>query len=137
MKNVFAFLWGGIFALGLMISDMINPQTVHSFLDLFGAWNPRLAFVMFGAILVAIFPFQWVKHHKIRQTWFHEYIELPTHRQVDKRLLIGATLFGVGWGLSGICPAPAVALISLGYLQAFYFMIAMLLGMWLYTKMIK
>ncbi|SDB94754.1 DUF6691 family protein [Acinetobacter boissieri] len=137
MRKALAFLWGGIFALGLIISDMVNPQTVQSFLDIFGQWNARLAFVMIGAILVAIIPFQLVKHRKIKHTWFNEEIRLPTQQKIDSRLLLGATLFGIGWGISGVCPAPAVALISLGYTQAIYFMVAMFLGMWLYHKVVK
>ncbi|MBF7688940.1 DUF6691 family protein [Acinetobacter rathckeae] len=137
MKKALAFLWGGIFALGLMILDMINPHTVHSFLDIFGHWNARLAFVMIGAILVAIIPFQLVKHHKINNTWFNEKIHLPTGQQIDRKLLLGATLFGIGWGISGICPAPVLALLSLGYMQAIYFIIAMLFGMWLCDKTVK
>lgn len=137
MKKALAFLWGGIFALGLMISDMINPHTVQSFLDIFGHWNARLAFVMIGAILVAILPFQLVKHHKINNTWFNEKIHLPTQQQVDRKLVLGATLFGIGWGISGICPAPVIALLSLGYMQAIYFIVAMLFGMWLCYKIIR
>lgn len=134
MKNILAFVWGSIFALGLIVSDMINPKTVQSFLDVFGHWNPQLAFVMIGAILVAIVPFQLVKSHKIKNTYFNQPIQLPEKQQIDIKLILGAILFGIGWGMVGICPAPAIALVSLGNIQAYYFMAALFLGMWLYRK---
>lgn len=130
MKNLFAFIFGSLFAIGLMISGMSNPEKVLGFLDIFGDWDISLMFVMVGAILVAIVPFQ--KAIRNPRTLFGEKINLPTNSQIDKNLIIGALLFGMGWGIAGVCPAPAITLIGLGYSEAWYFIGAMLLGIYLH-----
>ncbi|MCH7307108.1 YeeE/YedE family protein [Acinetobacter sp. NIPH 1852] len=130
MKNIFAFLFGSLFALGLMLSGMSNPAKVLGFLDIFGQWDISLMFVMIGAIAVAIIPFQ--KAIRNPKTLFGEKITLPTNTQIDKKLVIGAILFGVGWGIAGVCPAPAITLIGLGYSQIWYFITAMLFGMFIH-----
>jgi len=130
MKNIFAFIFGSIFALGLMISGMSNPAKVLSFLDILGEWDISLMFVMIGAIAVAFIPFQKAILHP--RTILGETIALPQNRQIDKKLIIGAILFGIGWGIAGICPAPALTLIGLGYTNIWYFIIAMLIGMFLH-----
>lgn len=127
MKNLFAFLFGSIFALGLLVSGMSNPEKVLSFLDVFGAWDISLVFVMIGAIAVAFIPFQ--KALRSPKTLLGEPMALPNNNQIDKKLIIGAILFGIGWGIAGICPAPALTLIGLGYFEVWYFIAAMLLGM--------
>ena len=132
MKNVFAFIFGSIFSLGLMISGMSNPEKVLSFLDIFGTWDASLAFVMIGAIIVAFVPFQRAIQHPI--TVFKEKIELPQKTQIDRNLIIGSFIFGIGWGIAGICPAPALTLIGLGHYQAMYFIAAMLLGIVVHQK---
>lgn len=132
MKNIFAFIFGGLFSIGLMISGMSNPGKVIGFLDLFGQWDPSLAFVMIGAILVTFIPFQ--KAIRKPKTIFNEKIELPNNNEIDKKLITGAFIFGVGWGIAGICPAPAFTLIGLGYYQALYFIIAMLAGVLIHRK---
>ncbi|RLZ07589.1 YeeE/YedE family protein [Acinetobacter sp. 2JN-4] len=129
MKNIFAFFFGGLFALGLMISGMSNPEKVLGFLDIFGQWDISLMFVMIGAIAVAIIPFQKAIRHP--KTLFGEKITLPTNTQIDKKLVIGAILFGIGWGIAGVCPAPAITLIGLGYSEIWYFIMAMLFGMFI------
>ncbi|MBJ9986664.1 YeeE/YedE family protein [Acinetobacter sp. S40] len=134
MKNIFAFLFGSLFSLGLMISGMSNPEKVLSFLDVFGTWDASLAFVMIGAILVAFIPFQRMKRHPI--TIFKEKVELPQNNQIDKTLVVGSFIFGIGWGIAGICPAPALTLIALGHYQAIYFIGAMLVGIILYRKIV-
>lgn len=134
MKNVMAFLLGGLFSIGLMVSGMSNPKKVLDFLDLFGAWDASLAFVMFGAILVAFIPFQMVIRQSNPKTMMGEAIDLPTNNKIDKQLMIGASLFGIGWGLAGICPAPSLTLIGLGHYQSLYFMSAMFFGVWLHKK---
>ncbi|WP_109440758.1 DUF6691 family protein [Acinetobacter haemolyticus] len=128
MKNLFAFIFGSLFAIGLMVSGMSNPEKVLGFLDLFGDWDISLMFVIVGAILVAFIPFQRAIRNP--KTLFGEKINLPTSFQIDKNLIIGALLFGVGWGIAGICPAPAITLIGLGYLEAWYFIGSMLLGIY-------
>lgn len=132
MKNILAFVFGGLFSIGLMLSGMSNPAKVISFLDLFGTWDPSLAFVMIGAILVAFIPFQKAIRKPI--TVFNEPIELPQNTQLDQKLLLGAFIFGIGWGIAGICPAPAFTLIGLGYYQAMYFIIAMLAGVFIHRR---
>lgn len=132
MKNLIAFLLGGLFSLGLMISGMANPEKVLSFLDVFGDWDPSLVLVMAGAIGVALIPFQWALRHPNTTTVYGEKIELPQQTQIDSKLIGGSTLFGIGWGIAGICPAPSLTLIGLGYSQALYFITAMLLGIWGY-----
>ncbi|AYO54328.1 YeeE/YedE family protein [Acinetobacter wuhouensis] len=133
MKNILAFVFGGLFSIGLMISGMSNPAKVIGFLDLFGQqWDPSLAFVMIGAILVAFIPFQLAIRKPV--TVFNEPIDLPKNNQLDKKLLLGAFIFGIGWGIAGICPAPAFTLIGLGYYQAAYFIIAMLVGVLIHRK---
>lgn len=137
MKNLYAFLLGCLFALGLMISGMSNPTKVQNFLDIFGNWDPSLAFVMGGAILVAIVPFQYAMRHPQQRTVFQEKIELPARSQIDKKLVIGSSLFGMGWGIAGICPAPSFTLLGLGYQDALYFVIAMFVGVWGHRILIK
>ncbi|MGA6135429.1 DUF6691 family protein [Acinetobacter dispersus] len=127
MKNLFAFLFGSIFALGLLVSGMSNPEKVLSFLDVFGAWDISLMFVMIGAIVVAFIPFQ--KALRSPKTLLGESMALPKNNQIDKKLITGAILFGIGWGIAGICPAPALTLIGLGYFEVWYFIAAILLGM--------
>jgi len=135
MKNIFAFIFGSLFSLGLMISGMSNPEKVLGFLDIFGQWDISLMFVMLGAIAVAFIPFQ--KAIKNPKTLFNEQIQLPTNTQIDQRLIAGAFIFGIGWGIAGICPAPALTLIGLGYFEALYFIVAMLLGMLIYQVLNK
>lgn len=130
MKNLFAFIFGGLFALGLMVSGMSNPEKVLGFLDLFGDWDISLMFVMIGAITVAIIPFQ--KAIRNPKTLSGEAISLPVSTQIDKKLIIGSILFGIGWGIAGVCPAPAITLIGLGYVEAWYFIGAMLFGIFIH-----
>ena len=100
MKNLFAFLFGGLFALGLMVSGMSNPAKVLGFLDVFGDWDISLMFVMIGAIAVAIIPFQKAFRHP--KTLLGETMLLPNNTQIDPKLMIGAVLLGIGWGIAGI-----------------------------------
>ncbi|HGH1346176.1 MULTISPECIES: DUF6691 family protein [Acinetobacter] len=135
MKNIFAFIFGGLFSLGLMISGMSNPAKVLGFLDIFGQWDISLMFVMLGAIAVAFIPFQ--RAIKKPKTIFNEQIQLPTNTQIDQRLIVGACIFGIGWGIAGICPAPALTLIGLGHFEALYFIVAMLVGMFIFRILNK
>lgn len=137
MKSILAFLLGGLFALGLMISGMSNPAKVLAFLDLAGDWNPSLALVMGGAIMVAFIPFQKAVKSQAPKTIFHEPIELPKSTTIDKNLIIGSLIFGTGWGIAGICPAPALTLIGLGHYQALYFIGAMFFGIWLHRQWVN
>ena len=134
LKNVLACCFGGLFALGLMISGMANPKKVLDFLDFFGSWDASLAFVMGGAILVAFIPFQKAVRQSQPKTVFKESIDLPKHKKIDAKLIIGSMLFGIGWGIAGMCPAPSFTLIGLGYLHTLYFIAAMLAGVYLFAK---
>ena len=137
MKNVWAFIWGGLFSIGLMLSGMSNPAKVIGFLDIFGQWDASLAFVMMGAIAVAFIPFQKAVRQPHPQTFYGEAIQLPKNTKIDRKLILGSLLFGIGWGIAGICPAPSFTLIGLGYYQAIYFIIAMFVDVLLHRKVME
>lgn len=132
MKNVFAFCFGGLFSVGLMLSGMSNPEKVLDFLDVTGQWDPSLAFVMLGAISVAFLPFQIAIRRNAPTTIFGEQMSLPKQTKIDTKLLVGSAIFGVGWGIAGVCPAPAFTLIGLGHFNSLYFIVAMFAGVWLF-----
>jgi len=121
------FIVGLLFGSGLLISGMTDPGKVLGFLDLAGAWDPSLAFVMGGAIAVGLFAFGTAK--KRTSTFFGGALHLPTSQAIDKRLVIGALLFGGGWGLAGFCPGPGIVAMARGQPKALLFVIAMLAGM--------
>lgn len=131
MKNIVAFIAGLMFALGLVLSGMTQPAKVIGFLDITGKWDPSLAFVMGGALLVTLVAFTLTPREG-KRPWFAEKFELPTRKDIDSPLLIGSTLFGIGWGLAGYCPGPAIAsigsLVTAG-MDIVIFMAAMLAGM--------
>lgn len=135
MKNLWAFVFGGIFSVGLMLSGMSNPKKVLDFLDLFGQWDPSLAFVMLGAIAVTFIPFQKAVHQQAPKTVYGDAIDLPKNNKIDSKLVTGSLIFGIGWGIAGICPAPSLTLIGLGYYQALYFIAAMMMGMLIHRKL--
>lgn len=130
-KMIAALLSGALFGLGLAVSGMANPAKVIGFLDVAGEWDPTLALVMGGAVLVTVVAFRFVLRQK--RPLLDEGFSIPTKNDVDGRLLGGATLFGVGWGLSGFCPGPAVVALTTGLPAVFAFFAAMLAGMGLYT----
>lgn len=111
IKSVVSLICGTLFGFGLALSQMINPEKIQGFLDIFGVWDPSLLLVMAGALLVTMLTFRLVL--KRPAPLLESQFFLSTRRQVDRPLLIGATLFGIGWGLSGYCPGPAVAGLSL------------------------
>ncbi len=122
-----ALLAGVLFGTGLAISGMTDPQRVRDFLDLGGAWDPTLAFVMGGAIVpMAI---AWRVRARMARPLADAAFHLPDTRRLDPRLALGAVLFGIGWGLGGLCPGPAVASLALAPLQVAPFLVAMLAGM--------
>ena len=130
LKNIIGLLSGLLFGFGLLISGMTDPKKVQGFLDVFGAWDISLALVMGGALMVAIVGVQWAKHQKI--SWIGTSIDMPTNTTINKNLVIGAMLFGIGWGLVGICPGPGIVLLGTGAWQAYVFIPAMMIGMLLY-----
>jgi len=127
VRSLSAALFGALFGLGLLISGMTDPAKVLGFLDVAGAWNPQLAFVMAGAIAVAA-PAFWLARRR-RAALLGEPIQLPEPRAIDARLLAGAAVFGVGWGLAGICPGPAVVLAGFAAPRPLLFGAAMIAGM--------
>ncbi|PWC28338.1 DUF6691 family protein [Teichococcus aestuarii] len=118
---------GLLFGLGLLVSGMADPAKVLNFLDLGGAWDPSLAFVMAGAVLTTALGYRLVLRRP--RPLLAEAFQLPTRRAVDGRLLLGAALFGIGWGLGGFCPGPALASLGLGAPGTLAFLPAMLAGM--------
>jgi uncharacterized membrane protein YedE/YeeE len=132
MSRTFAALFAGtLFGVGLAVSGMINPAKVVGFLDVAGGWDPTLAFVMGGALLVTIPAFRVILNRP--RPVLADGLDLPTKSTLDARLLGGAALFGVGWGLSGFCPGPAVAAVTTGLAPVFAFVAAMMAGMVLYS----
>jgi uncharacterized membrane protein YedE/YeeE len=127
MRQLSALLAGLIFGLGLLLAGMANPAKVLGFLDLAGAWDPSLALVMAAAIGVAVLPFRWAARQP--RTLLDAPMRLPHKRELDRRLIGGSLLFGVGWGIAGICPGPALVLLLSGHWQAPLFVLAMLAGM--------
>lgn len=132
MRALSALLAGVVFGLGILLSGMANPAKVLGFLDLAGAWDPSLGLVMVGAIGAARLPFRWARRHSV--SLLRAPMRLPQVRAIDRPLVIGSLLFGVGWGLAGICPAPALTL-AVGHWQAALFVVAMLAGMRLFALM--
>ena len=132
IDRVLALSAGSLFSIGLLFSGMANPQKVLDFLDLSGNWDASLVFVMLGAILIAFLPFRYALHHRV--SLWSEPILLPGRTDIDIKLILGSLLFGIGWGIAGICPAPALNLIGLGHFKVLYFIIPMLAGMLLYRR---
>lgn len=133
MRRLTALLAGLIFGLGLLLAGMSNPAKVLGFLDLGGAWDPSLALVMASAIGVALLPFTWARRQQ--RSLLDAPMQLPQKRELDRRLIGGSLLFGIGWGIAGICPGPALTLLLGGYWQNLLFVLAMLGGMWLFTAL--
>ncbi len=132
---IISLFCGLIFGLGLLISGMANPQKVLGFLDITGLWDPSLILVMAGAILAAFLPFQWAKNQS--RSLLGQTMQLPDKTQIDRPLIVGSLLFGIGWGLAGICPGPAIVLLGLKQINAIYFVLAMLAGMWIFQILQK
>jgi uncharacterized membrane protein YedE/YeeE len=127
MSRISEFVVGLMFGVGLMASGMTDPGKVIGFLDLFGAWDPSLALVMGGAVVVGFFAFAFAK--KRTTTFLGGVLRFPTTTQMDKPLVIGSLLFGAGWGLGGFCPGPALVSMADGQSKAMLFVAAMLVGM--------
>lgn len=131
-RNASALAAGLLFGLGLAISQMVNPEKVLDFLDVAGNWDPSLAFVLGGAVGVAMLAFRFVLGRK--QPIFESEFHLPHMTKVDRRLLIGSGVFGLGWGIGGYCPGPGVAALSAGSADALVFVAGMVLGSLLYRR---
>ncbi len=127
MQRLSAFFCGLLFGLGLLLSGMTDPGKVQGFLDLAGAWDPSLAFVMGGAISVGLLPFALAARRT--RTLLGEAMRLPGATVIDRRLVLGSLTFGVGWGLAGFCPGPSVVSMASGELKGLVFVLAMVAGM--------
>ena len=135
MRTLSALVAGLLFGVGLAMSGMLNPVRVLGFLDVAGAWDPTLAFVLAGAVAVSAAGYQVARRRQ--HPAFAARFDIPTGRHIDARLLAGAAIFGVGWGLAGFCPGPALASLSLGLVKSFGFVAAMLLGMALHGALTR
>ncbi|KIF79959.1 DUF6691 family protein [Noviherbaspirillum autotrophicum] len=127
MNILFAFASGLIFGIGLIIAGMANPAKVLGFLDLAGTWDPSLAFVMGGGIAIGLIAFTFVKRRSLSLLGLP--MQMPSSRHLDRRLIGGSALFGIGWGLAGICPGPGLVLLGAGTTKGLLFVTAMLAGM--------
>jgi len=132
-KNASALAAGLLFGLGLAISQMVNPEKVLDFLDVSGNWDPSLALVMAGAVGVAMLAFWFVLKRK--QPLFDDEFHLPRLTKVDRRLLVGSAIFGLGWGIGGYCPGPGIAALSTGSLEALVFVAGMAVGSAMYRRL--
>jgi uncharacterized membrane protein YedE/YeeE len=133
MKFLVTWLAGLLFGLGLSLGGMTQPSVVLGFLDVAGAWNPRLVFVMGGAVLTTAIGYRlaWRRRHP----WLAAAFQLPAARRIDARLLAGAALFGIGWGIAGYCPGPALASLAGGLMSVWLFVAMMALGWWLASRL--
>lgn len=131
MKHLISLLTGLVFGLGLIVSGMADPAKVLAFLDLAGAWDPSLALVMGGAVAVGLVAFSMARRRDVSFTG--EPMRLPRKRDIDRRLIGGSVLFGIGWGLAGFCPGPGLVALGMGAPKALVFVVAMLAGMGIFT----
>ncbi|MGQ0622641.1 MAG: DUF6691 family protein [Panacagrimonas sp.] len=134
MRALVALLAGALFGVGLVIGGMTDPGKVISFLDLAGTWDPSLAFVMGAAICVTLPTFQLLKGRS--RPLLDDRFFLPTRKDLDSQLIGGAILFGVGWGIAGLCPGPAIASLSTGAPEILAFVIAMIAGMYMRDRVV-
>lgn len=135
MTVFIALLAGTLFGAGLLISGMMDPEKVIGFLDLFGNWDPSLLFVMGSALIVTVPAFKFILRRK--KPVFNDSFSLPLKTHLDKYLIAGAAIFGVGWGLYGYCPGPAISSLASLNTAGFLFVPSMLVGMWLANRVSK
>ena len=132
MSKLVSLFCGVIFGIGLVISQMINPAKVLGFLNLFGEWDPSLAFVMIGALFVSSPLFHLFKNKE--KPIFSTSFSISENKEIDKRLIIGSILFGAGWGLVGLCPGPAISSIALFNVSSVTFVFSMFIGFYIASK---
>ena len=131
MTSITHILSGALFAAGLVLAEMTNPEKIRSFLDVFGRWDPSLSVTLLGAILVHAPAYRYLLGRP--SSFFGDAFQLPTRRDIDLPLVVGAALFGVGWGLSGYCPGPALAGVLSGRPSSYLFVVAMAAGMFVHA----
>lgn len=135
MSNLFGFVSGLVFGIGLILAGMTEPLKIKGFLDLAGAWDPSLALVMGGAIALGVVAFERARRRD--RSWTGAPIEIPNNKTIDRRLVTGGVLFGIGWGIGGFCPGPALVALGSGVGSAGIFLAAMLVGMVLHDKFLS
>ena len=129
MNKIISLICGIIFGIGLTVSQMINPAKVLGFLNIFGDWDPSLAFVMIGALIISSSFFHLFKNNK--KPVFADNFSYSNNKKLNKKLIIGSSLFGAGWGLAGLCPGPAIASLALLNINSAVFVVAMFVGFYL------
>jgi uncharacterized membrane protein YedE/YeeE len=134
-SSIYAAMSGLVFGLGLAISGMTEPSKVLAFLDLAGDWDPSLALVMLAALAVALPGFHWLKRKRVAVCG--DAMQWPASRSIDARLMLGAAMFGIGWGLAGYCPGPALANLARLDPQLAFFLPSMLAGSWLVARLVR
>ena len=132
MNKLVALFCGTIFGIGLVISQMINPAKVLGFLNVFGEWDPSLAFVMIGALIISSPLFHLFKNKE--KPIFSTSFSISGNKEIDKRLIFGSILFGAGWGLTGLCPCPAISSIALLNISSVIFVFSMFIGFYIASK---
>lgn len=132
MQRVIEFVLGLLFGVGLLISGMTDPSKVQGFLDVAGAWDPSLALVMGGGVMVGLLGFTWAK--KKHSSFSGTPLQWPEMTQIDRPLVLGSLMFGTGWGLAGFCPGPALVAMAAGNDKALVFVLAMMAGMVLFDR---
>jgi hypothetical protein len=134
LRVLSALVSGLIFGLGLSLSGMLDPARVRGFLDATGSWDPSLAFVLGGAVIIATIGYRLSL--LLGRPLLDDCFSLPTKARIDRFLIVGSAIFGIGWGLAGLCPGPAVASLSLGLAPTILFVVAMLIGMIIHDRLI-
>ena len=132
MNKLVALFCGTIFGIGLVISQMVNPAKVLGFLNVFGEWDPSLAFVMIGALIISSPLFHLFKNKE--KPMFYTSFSISENKEIDKRLIFGSILFGAGWGLAGLCPGPAISSIALLNISSVIFVFSMFIGFYIASK---
>lgn len=129
-QNIGALVSGLLVGFGLALSQMIDRERILGFLDFAGAWDPTLAFVLAGAVTTTVIAFRFVLRRPA--PFFADTFHLPTRKDIDRPLLVGSAIFGVGWGIAGYCPGPAISALSLGSLNPVIFLVALIAGSFSY-----
>ncbi|WP_233842902.1 YeeE/YedE family protein [Dyella sp. 2HG41-7] len=132
MNHIVAFIAGLLFGAGLVLGGMTQPAIVQAFLDIAGQWNPSLLFVMAAAVLTTMIGYRLVLRRP--QPWLEREFHLPKSKNADRKLIVGAALFGIGWGIAGYCPGPALTSLSGGAPSVWLFVAAMAFGWWLISR---
>ena len=133
MNKIVSLICGIIFGMGLVISQMINPEKVLGFLNIFRDWDPSLAFVMIGALIISTPIFHLFKNKD--KPLFSTSFLIPKNKEIDKKLIIGSILFGAGWGLIGLCPGPAITSLALLNISSIIFVLSMFTGFYIASKL--